>query len=95
MMHHEGTCGPVVVNGPNPELERAAWESTRMRIAVVGSWKDREAEHWRLTGSEGEFGETCRLLGSEIVRLGHSLIVAGELGLLGNPGRGGWYVGRS
>jgi hypothetical protein len=52
-----------------------------MRIAVVGSWKDKEAEHWGLTGSDNEFGEACRVLGSEIVRLGHSLIVAGELGL--------------
>ena len=95
MMHHEGTCGPVVVNGPNPELERAAWESNRMRIAVVGSWKDKEAEHWGLTGSENEFGEACRVLGSEIVRLGHSLIVAGAPGLPGNPGRCSWYGGRS
>jgi len=46
-----------------------------MRIAICGSWRDVDEANWKLR-DKGRFFEAVSLLGGELVRLGHRLVVA-------------------
>ena len=46
-----------------------------MRIAITGSWRDQDETSWNLRDKRGFF-EATKTLGSELVTLGHRLVVA-------------------
>jgi CAP12/Pycsar effector protein, TIR domain len=46
-----------------------------MRIAITGSWRDKDKERWKLR-NKAQFFEAMASLGSEFVTLGHRLVVA-------------------
>jgi hypothetical protein len=48
-----------------------------VRIAIVGSWKEEEAEEWNLRNPD-DFAEACREIGAEIARRKHVLLVGSE-----------------
>lgn len=45
-----------------------------MRIVILGSWKTEKKEKWKLLGDEREFKNACRLLGEQLIRVGHTII---------------------
>lgn len=46
-----------------------------MRVAVLGSWRTEDAVDWKLRDTPEAFQQACRLIGAEIVKRGHSLVV--------------------
>ena len=48
-----------------------------MKVAVVGSWKAKEAAEWGLK-SQDLFPKACRQIGNAIIRLGHTLVIGSE-----------------
>jgi hypothetical protein len=46
-----------------------------MRIAITGSWRDQDKKPWNLRDKKN-FLEATKTLGSELVTLGHRLVVA-------------------
>ncbi|HEV7609883.1 MAG TPA: hypothetical protein VGO61_21285 [Steroidobacteraceae bacterium] len=46
-----------------------------MRVAVLGSWREKDAQRWRLLETQEAFAQACRRLGRELIESGHSLIV--------------------
>ena len=48
-----------------------------MKVAVVGSWKAKEATEWGLK-SQDLFPSACRQIGNAIIRLGHTLVTGSE-----------------
>src|SRR5271170_1981839 len=48
-----------------------------MKVAVIGSWKVKEAAKWGLKNQE-LFAKACQDIGNAIVRLGHTLVIGSE-----------------
>jgi hypothetical protein len=48
-----------------------------MKVAVIGSWKTKEAQEWELKDRDS-FANACRQIGNAIVRLGHTLVIGSE-----------------
>jgi vacuolar-type H+-ATPase subunit F/Vma7 len=46
-----------------------------MRIAITGSWREKDAAEWGLRDRDGFF-RAARAIGAELVKLGHRLVVA-------------------
>jgi predicted nucleotide-binding protein len=48
-----------------------------MRVAVLGSWRTKEAAQWGLKNPD-LFASACQQIGKVIIRLGHTLVVASD-----------------
>jgi len=48
-----------------------------MKVAVLGSWREKEASEWGLKDSK-LFATACQQIGNAILRLGHTLVVVGS-----------------
>lgn len=61
-----------------------------MRVAVLGSWRQKDQTRWHLSGHPEAFRTACRQVGSELIKRGHSLILGSdsERTADGNAGRG-------
>ena len=46
-----------------------------MRVAVLGSWRQEDAQGWELRDTSERFQEACRRIGLELIKRGHSLIL--------------------
>ena len=49
-----------------------------MRVAVLGSWREKDAAEWELRGTLGAFQQACRKIGFELIKQGHSLILGSK-----------------
>jgi predicted nucleotide-binding protein len=47
----------------------------RMRVAVLGSWREEDKKSWKLRETAEVFRAACRRVGCELIERGHSLIV--------------------
>jgi hypothetical protein len=46
-----------------------------MRVAVLGSWRQKDKTRWGLLETSESFRGACRRVGRELIERGHSLIV--------------------
>jgi hypothetical protein len=49
-----------------------------MRVAVLGSWRQKDKKSWGLLETPEAFRAACRQVGSELIERGHSLIVGSD-----------------
>ena len=57
--------------------ELAAFGVSIMRIGLVGSWKTENIQSWDLSNESGFF-EASRIIGTEIARKNHQIVVGSE-----------------
>jgi len=49
-----------------------------MRVAIIGSWREKDARQWGLRGTQEHFQQASRRVGAEVVARGHTIIVGSD-----------------